>query len=393
MDNIRRTEVRVGDVSRLFDGRRLALARHLAGLRKNALAAKIEKSPTAVAGYENNSKRPAPATVAQLCLTLGVDPGFFLPGPQSSFEFEALPHFRSLRTTSQLVRDQAFAYAVVVNDIGMTLERHVEFPSVNIPRLSVDVDDKESDLPEQAARLLRKHWNVVSGPMGHLVRLAENSGVVVVFSPCQTASVDAYSLEGRHRPVIILNPTKNDYFRQRFDVAHELGHLVMHVDAEPGSRIVEAQANRFAAELLMPTEELSDVLPAKADWQTLGRLKEEWRVSLQALLYRSRQLGVMKDVTYRNAMAFLSSKGWKRREPGPMPTLEQPSLFSKAVDILDSVGVGGAALAQEAKVPMNLFRVVTSRNPSRDGAAESDSLDEYAQEGPSGVVSLFESRA
>lgn len=76
MERSRLAEVRIGDASRLFDGRRLTLARQLAGLRKNALAAQIDKSPTAVAAYESNSKRPAPATVAQLCLTLGVDPSF-----------------------------------------------------------------------------------------------------------------------------------------------------------------------------------------------------------------------------------------------------------------------------------------------------------------------------
>src|SRR6202008_1087355 len=109
---------------------------------------------------------------------------------------------------------------------------------------------------------------------------------------------------------------KLDYFRQRFDLAHELGPLVMHGDAEPGSRIVEEQANRFAAELLMPAAELRDLLPRQADWLTRGRLKEQWNVSLQALLFRARRLGVMSEVTYRNAMATVSAKGWRRREPG-----------------------------------------------------------------------------
>lgn len=39
---------------------------------------------------------------------------------------------------------------------------------------------------------------------------------------------------------------KDDYYRQRFDVAHELGHLIMHHDAEPGGKVAEEQANRFA---------------------------------------------------------------------------------------------------------------------------------------------------
>lgn len=389
MDSSRRTEVQVGDASRLFDGRRLTLARQLVGLRKNALAAKIDKSATAVAAYENNTKRPAPATVAQLCLTLGVNPGFFLPGPHQPAAANTIPHFRSLRSTTQLARDQAFAYGMITGDVGAALERHVEFPEPNVPRLSVDVDDEGSSLPEEAARLLRKQWDIKVGPVGHLVRLAENNGVVVVFSPTQTAAVDAYSFDDGYRPTIVLNPAKDDYYRQRFDVAHEIGHLVMHVDAEPGSKVVETQAHRFAAELLLPADELLDVLPSKADWRTLAALKETYGVSLQALLYRSKSLGVMNDVTYRNAITYLSSKGWRRREPGEMPAVEQPSLYPRAVEILSSVGMDELALARESRVTTGIFRTVTARIPVREDLFPEPQSTEVQYEPREGVISLF----
>lgn len=389
MVSSRRTDVQVSDASRLFDGRRLTLARQLIGLRKNALAIKIDKSATAVAAYENNTKRPAPATVAQLCLTLGVDPGFFLPGPHQSTASDSVPHFRSLRSTTQLARDQAFAYGVISGDVGAALERHVEFPEPDLPRLSVDVEDESSTLPEEAARLLRKHWHIGSGPVGHLVRLAENHGVVVVFSPAQTAAVDAYSFDDGYRPTVVLNPAKEDYFRQRFDVAHEIGHLVMHVDAEPGSKVVENQAHRFAAELLLPEDELRDLLPSKADWRTLAILKESYGVSLQALLYRARALGIMSDVTYRNAVAYLSSKGWRRREPGEMPAVEQPSLYPKAVEILSSVGVDELSLAKESRVTPGIFRTVTARSPVREDLF----LEPQEVDSQDGVIHLFGSKS
>jgi Zn-dependent peptidase ImmA (M78 family) len=209
--------------------------------------------------------------------------------------------------------------------------------------------------------------------------LAENHGVVVVFSPAQSAAVDAYSFDDGYRPTIVLNPAKEDYYRQRFDVAHEIGHLVMHVDAEPGSRTVETQAHRFAAELLLPEADLRDALPSKADWRTLAALKEMYGVSLQALLYRSRSLGIMSDVTYRNAITYLSSKGWRRREPGEMPALEQPSLYPRAVEILSSVGMNEITLAKEARVTPGLFRVATARVPM------SQDLFGYTQPRASGV--------
>jgi Zn-dependent peptidase ImmA (M78 family)/transcriptional regulator with XRE-family HTH domain len=361
---------RLDDVAAFFDGGRLTLARQLAGMRKNTLASQIQKTPTAVAAYENGLKRPAPATVAALALALNVAPAFFIARPSSLPTATTAPHFRSLRSTSQISRDQAHAYGCMAVDVASTLERHVEFPDRDLPSYPVAIDSTTDCGPEEAARLLRKQWDLPAGPVGHLVRLVENHGCLVVFSPLDNATVDAYSFDTPQRPIILLNPLKDDYYRQRFDVAHELGHLVMHLDAEPGGRTVEDQAHRFAAEFLMPAKEITDHLPNKADWRQLGQLKQHWNVSLQALLYRARSLKVMNDVTYRNAMTTISSRGWRRREPGPMPLLEQPSLLPRAIQLLQTeASVDELALAAECQVPLGLFRTITSRAPIQIHAA------------------------
>ena len=56
------------------------------------------------------------------------------------------------------------------------------------------------------------------------------------FAPQQSDAIDAYSVDTGFLPIVVLHPLKNDYYRQRFDAAHELGHLVMHADAEPGNK-------------------------------------------------------------------------------------------------------------------------------------------------------------
>lgn len=358
---------RAAEASALFDGARLTLARHLVGLRKSDLAARVDKSPTAVAAWESGAKRPTSATVAQLALSLSVDPGFFAMRPADVAAASSLPHFRSLRSTTQLARDQAFAYGQLAVDIATSVEKHVEFPEPDVPSYPVSVDDQDGDGPEQAARLIRRRWALDIGPAGHLVRLLENHGVLVVFSPHGVASVDAYSFDSRLRPVVILNPIKRDYYRQRFDVAHELGHLVMHSDAEPGGRIVEEQAHRFAAELLMPADQIRDHLPAAMGgdvWQRLARLKEQWGVSIQALLYRARRLGRLSDVSYRNAMTTISTRGWRRDEPGLVTVIEQPSLLPRAVALLAQEGISDAQLIEQCRVPADLFHIVTSRTPT-----------------------------
>lgn len=92
-------------------------------------------------------------------------------------------------------------------------------------------------------------------------------------------------------PVVVLCSDKDDLARSRFDAAHELGHLVLNGDQGWGMKEVETQAHRFTAAFLMPREDTYSDLPDRADWRTLFALKQEWEVSIVALLRRSRDLG------------------------------------------------------------------------------------------------------
>ncbi|HUN36762.1 MAG TPA: XRE family transcriptional regulator [Trebonia sp.] len=364
----------------VFHGPRLTMARRLAGLRKSDLAAQLGMSATAVAAWESGAKRPAAATVARLALSLRVDPGFFEVGPYDIAAQSVTPHFRSPRSTSQLARHQALAYGQLAVDIAASLEGHVESPPVAVP--VVGADPLGGDRPEQAAQAVREAWAMPPGPAGHLIRLLEEHGVLVVFSSPQTARVDAYSFASRPRPVVVLSPLRRDYYRQRLDVAHELGHLVMHSDTDPGGRLAEQQADRFAAELMMPAASITTELPTLMGpeaWQVLARLKEQWGVPVQALLLRARTVGRLSEVSYRNAMSTLTARGWRNAEPGRVALPEQPSMLPRAVE-----QAGPGELIGQCPAPADLFLAITSRVPlsaematdtGQDGAPVASLLD------------------
>ncbi|MEU7990560.1 ImmA/IrrE family metallo-endopeptidase, partial [Streptosporangium canum] len=281
----------------------------------------------------------------------------------------------------------------VVHDIVETFERHVEMPSRDVPTCPVSTVEESPFHPIEAAQELRTSWGIDKGPIAHLLRTAENHGIVVTFSPIQAASVDAYSFETPSRPIILLNPLKNDYYRQRFDLAHEIGHIVMHVDVEPGGRIPEQQANQFASELLMPADEIIEQLPSRINWPHLLSLKEYWGVSLQALLFRARELETLSDVTYRNALIRMSKEGWRRQEPGRHRTLEQPSLLPQSLSLLETIGTLPENIATEARVPMNLFTTITSREPGINKSVHIDISPRTTSDRPmdeAEVISLFE---
>jgi len=376
---------RAASVAPLFDSSRLSLARRLAGVRKNELATEIGKSAAAIGAWELGNKRPTSDSIAALSLALGVEPSFFLGGIPSNMRSGSAPHFRSLRSTSQSARDQAEAYAEIVSDTCWAFERHVEFPEVDVPVIPVGMNSSDEE-PKLAANTIRDAWGLGLDPIKHAIRTLENHGVLIVFGPIEGArTIDAYSVNNKLRPIVVLNPSKHDYYRQRFDVVHELGHLVMHIDSEPGSRIVESQAHRFAAEFLMPAQVFSDLLPCSIDsggWKVLKELKETWGVSVQALLMRARDLGTINDGAYRNATIMLNKWGWRRSEPGAVTILEQPSLLPSAVEQLIEAGMDERFLCGNGRIPLNIFRQMVSRIPNSSFIDSDDT-----QEGT--VVSLF----
>ena len=332
----------------LFDCERLTLARRLRGLRKNQLAQAVGTTPKAIGRYEAGVQRPEDPTVRRLAVALGVPVEFF-QGGRSPVPLDGA-HFRSLRSTSQIERDQALAYGRIATDVVAALADLVDLPEVDLPEYVVPPDEIAGSGPVEAARVTRKALLGEPGPVPHLVGLLERHGVIVLVLPDAAERVDAFSVGVHPRPMVFFNPAKGDYWRNRFDGAHELGHLVMHADAEPGEKIVEDQAHRFAAEFLLPEDGIGGELPAAADWDRLAELKAEWGVSMAALLYRARTLGIMMETTYRDAMTTLSSRGWRRREPGPARPLEQPTMLARALDVVAAAGTGRDAVAARARV-------------------------------------------
>ena len=98
----------------------------------------------------------------------------------------------------------------------------------------------------------------------------------------------------------------------------------MHGDEVWGLPEVEKQAHTFAGAFLMPAADIRGELPDRADWPSLFHVKGRWHVSLAALLMRAKTLGVMSDGDYLTAIKAASTRGWRRMEPVPLGTPEEP---------------------------------------------------------------------
>jgi Zn-dependent peptidase ImmA (M78 family)/transcriptional regulator with XRE-family HTH domain len=337
-------------VSVVFDPERLRLAREDAGFRKNELAEAIGVSPAAISQFESGRAAPRAATLSAIALACGFPVDFFrLDGRPTRPRDADEPFFRSLRSTRQWERREAQAKATLVWRVTCELESYVEFPEVSFDAMPVD-DEVRHQAVEEIATEVRRRWSMPGGPSGNVVRLIESRGGIVSRVRPRSDRVDAFSQRMDGRPVVMLWATKQDAARSRFDAAHELGHLVMHPDPEPGNKTMERQAHAFAASFLMPADQIRDELPTKAptkrDQGYLLGLKRTWGVSVAALYYRARELETISPEAHRNAMIRLSDWGWRKSEPDDLGPHERPTLLRRGLDlVVESTGTSEDKIA------------------------------------------------
>lgn len=335
--------------TRLFEPARLRLARKLRGISQKDLAEELGVTPAAVSQYESGAHAPGTEVVERLVVALRVLPDFLYR--PLSVDDEAPAFFRSLRRAPRREQERARSFALVLGEVAELLDRDVELPAVDIPRLGVSADATD-DAIEAAGERVRRDWGLEPGPIAHVVRLLEAHGAVVVAVDEFDSRLDAFSLWVAERPVVVLCSDKGVPKRRRFDAAHELGHLVLHGRVKPGDTVLERQAHRFASALLMPAEEIAPWLPRRANQIELVRqASETWGVSMQALLYRARTLGTLSEMSYTRVMRRMSALGWRTDEPVEAGPEEAPTVLGSAVHALRAGGGSTETLALQVGVP------------------------------------------
>ncbi|MEU5260720.1 XRE family transcriptional regulator [Amycolatopsis sp. NPDC021455] len=363
------------EVVNAFDPARLTQARRLAGMTKKELSDHLNVTPAAVGQYESGVSRPRPDVLMRLAELLGVPTAFFAAGrPHAPLDASAT-HFRKLRSMRVFQRDRAVAFASQVWELTHALERRVQLPLVDLPGFAggeVATQTEDSIDPIGAARALRRHWGVGRGPIAHLVRLMESRGIVVAMLPFErneAKRIDAFSTTRLPRPLVVLTPDRaDDIYRYRFSAAHELGHLVLHGDTNPGDSQIEREADAFAAEFLTPRASIAPNLPSRVDFAVLARLQVEWGVSIHSLLYRCRELGLFSAPTASRAFQRLNAmrgQGMFADESIAGYPGERPVLLARAFGLATQHGTSLAELAAELAWPPDRIRELIGSGADR----------------------------
>lgn len=166
-------------------------------------------------------------------------------------------------------------------------------------------------------------------------------------------SVDAFSTWYESEPCIFLARRRSPE-GVRFDIAHELGHLVMHsagFSFEMNSE-QEKEADRFASEFLMPATEVAYYLPSAPTIEKLFEIERHFRVSALAIARKAFTLGRLSEWSYRQTVGELRKRGFRTGEPGGMGSYERSRVFDFLFSPERDRRHSPFSLAQEFGIPL-----------------------------------------
>lgn len=317
-------------ISGSFSGARLRLGREFQGLTGQELAREVAVSQPFLSKLELGEKAPGDLLLAALADALGFDPPFFHDPPFDEFKDNEC-HFRSRKTTPQKVKRRALAHGSMFGILVSYFDERVALPRRNVPTVPLDAATSIAAIAERC----RVHWGLgVDVPITNMTRVLENAGAVVTKFSGHNAKVDAFSRAGV-RDIIVLNTLKGNS-HNRWDLAHELGHLVIHRGLECGPEERENEADQFAAEFLLPKRAMErEFRPRRLDWGMLFDLKKRWKTSVAALVRRGHELGLLDSAEYRRAYKYIHAKNWHRGEPYE-PVAENPETVALSLRILET---------------------------------------------------------
>jgi len=308
-------------------GERLKIARHTAGLSQRDLAKVAGISAMAISKYERDLDTPSSGVLLRLAQALGVKTEYFLRPVTVTV---SAPAYR--RRTS-LPRKQE---RTIVAQIQEWLERYLDVesffggpPDFEFPP-DLDCRVASADEVERVAIELRQGWNLGLAPIESLVEVLEDRGIKVGLTEGhQDFDSLTFWVDGAIPVIVVKRGVPGD--RQRFNLAHELGHLVLEL-AEGIDE--EAAAYRFAGAFLVPEPVVRFELGNRR--QTLGLhelhlLKHKYSLSMQAWIYRAKNLGILSASAATRLFREFRQQGWHRKEPGDQIPPEEPERMKRLV--------------------------------------------------------------
>lgn len=336
--------------------KRIVLAREARGLNQTELAVKLGMTNANLCAIEQGTKKLTEQNLLKISEVTGFPISFFFQPGDIVAENLA---FRKREHVTQKLMLPIAAQANIVRSHVQFLAKELGITPEHLP--AVEVTDELT--PAQIAKEVRRKWNLKFPVISSMVEMLEDHGIIVSSFPFITGRVDSrcmFTDDGQ--PIIFLNSQMLGD-KQRFSLAFELAHLVMHTEfAVPLDRNISREANHFAAEFLMPEEEIRKDFKGEVSVAMLGELKRKWKVSMIALLYRADDLGFLTPNQKRYIINQFNKLQIRRREPIELDVpVEKPRLLRRWIaEYRDRNKLSTAQLAEALHLTTDEFIEVYS---------------------------------
>lgn len=371
---------------------RLKMARAIRQMTATALASEAGTTPPWVSQSENSRETPSAELIREFARVLNFPVDFFYRPLEKLPPSDAF-HFRATSRLAKKDEDTARALSALAMELSDWIEAMYRAPDPAVPELQDLIGSDDEVAPEQAAEALRGAWGLGVAPIKNLLQLLESKGAKIYSAGGPLQAIDAFSFRHGATPVIFLNVHKSAE-RLRFDLAHELGHLVMHggsLHVAPGKEKEQA-ANDFASSFLMPRSDVLGSIRGNLMLEDVLVLKRRWRVSAMALNLRAHRLGVISEWTYSTLAKQLSMAGFRRGEPGSDLLVESSSLLTQVMSDMRGRGEGFSEIARalhvRAQDVQDLMLGIVTFAIQGDGVSRSRSQATLRGVGPATITDL-----
>lgn len=304
------------------------------------LASMVDVSSATISKWRAGSQAPERDALERLAGVVNVTPEWFTRAPGAKL---SLPLFRSNASAHVAARAMLEARLEWAQDVAAALMEYVDYPDVNLPsRDYTDPEEITNEDIEKAASECRDLWRLGRSAIQDLALAVEGAGVIVVREETGIAQIEGLSAwsETLERPLILLSADKNNGYRSRFDLAHEVGHLILHRHIQRTTdnarhKMMEAQAHRFAGAFLLPAETFASEVRVPPTLDDLLLLKRRWGVSAAAIIMRLKALELLDEDGALVLFKRRSARWGAKSEPGDDDRLpEQPRLLRRTIDLL-----------------------------------------------------------
>jgi len=346
-------------------GTRIREAREYSGMPAKELADKISDkykriSKQAISQYENGYVLPPPHRLIELAEFLQVPVNYFTKN-WGSVDTHTPAQFRKIAAATKKHRDYAELRADWFVRFCHVLNQIEPLPSTDLPNWQIDFHTLERAQIEEYAMELRKLWGLGSAPIENLNEALEQHGIIIAEFTIDE-SLEAFSFWSSDAPYIFMSNNAKNYFRSRLNVAHELGHLVLHRHIEPelilnqdAHKRLEKQAFDFGAAFLTPKVSFGSEI-MKFDLNYWLALKKRWGMSIAAMMMRAHALGKITDTQieyYFRINGKLKVEPEDNYRPQERPTLLRKHLKNIVAEkritlsaILDELGLSESMLQE-----------------------------------------------